>query len=143
MSNILTLQTLETMGIKSAVLVIDGYALPVHFRICRSNVECSVPSWCGISDLPEKIEEVLLVFLKNSNTDLSWIFLRGAGKIVKTQDWDGLLPSEHSLVCPEDLYHILHIEPTRMELFDETRGWGFRETTDFIISSEKSETGES
>lgn len=132
MSNILTLQTLKTMGARYAVLVMEGYALPVHFRICRSNVECSVPSWCGISDLPEKIEEVMLIFIKNLKTDLSWTFLRGTGKIIKNQDWEGLLPSEHSLVDPEDLYHLLCIEPKRIELFDEARGWGFRETTDFI-----------
>lgn len=132
MSNILTPQILETMGTGYAVLGMGGYSLLVRFRVCGLIVECSVPTWSGLSDLLEKIEEVTLVVIKNSETDLSWVFVRGTGRIIANQDWEALVPSEHGLVGPEDLYHLLRIEPKRMELFDEQRGWGFRETADFI-----------
>ena len=130
MSDILTLQILETIGTGYAVLGMNGYSLLVRFRVCGGVVECSVPTWNGLSDLPEKIEAVTLVVINNSETDLSWVFVRGTGRIVENQSWETLIPSEHGLVDPEDLYHLLRIEPTRMELFDEKRGWGFRETAD-------------
>ena len=130
MLNILTPQTLETMGTKYAVLGLNGYSLLVRFRVCGEIVECSVSSWSGLRDFPEKVEEVTLVVIKNSEDNLSWIFLRGTGSIIENQGWGALFPSEHALVDPKDLYHILRIEPKRMELFDEKRGWGFRETVD-------------
>lgn len=135
MSNILTTQILETMGTRHAVLGVDGYALPVRFRVCGPIVECSVPTWSGVSELLETIEEVTLVAVKNSEANLSWIFLRGEGSIIKNQDWEGLVPSERSLVDPGDLYQLLRIDPKRIELFDEQRGWGYRETADFTTLS--------
>jgi hypothetical protein len=135
MSNILTTQMLETIGARHAILGVAGYALPVRFRVRGSIVECCVPTWSGISDLLEKSVEVTLVALKNSENNLRWIFLRGAGSVIKNQDWGGIVPSESSLVDPGDLYQLLRIEPKRMELFDEQRGWGFRETSDFTTLS--------
>jgi hypothetical protein len=135
MSNILTVQMLETIGTRHAVLGVAGYSLPVRFRVCGAVVECGVPTWSGVSDLLEKSEEVTLVALKNSESNLRWIFLRGAGSVIKNHDWEGLVPSERSLVEPGDLYQLLRIYPKRMELFDEERGWGFRETVDFAAFS--------
>ena len=133
MSDILTPQILETMGTNYAILGMDRYSLLVRFRICGEVVECSVPTWCGLSDSPENIKEFTLVVVKNSETEFSWIFVRGAGRIIENEKWEFLIPTEHGLVDPKDLYNILRIVPKRMELFDEKRGWGFRETTDFII----------
>jgi hypothetical protein len=131
MSNILTTQILETLGTRYAVLGVAGYALPVRFRICGSIVECGVPMWSGISDLLEKTKEVTMVAVKNSEPNLCWLFIRGLGSVIKNQDWEGLIPQERNLIEPGDLYQLLRIEPRRMELFDEQRGWGFRETADF------------
>ncbi len=130
MLNILTPQILETMGTKYAVLGMNGYSLLVRFRVCGEIVECSIPTWSGLSDLPEKIVEVTLVVIKNSDANLNWIFLRGTGSIIENHGWGALFPSEHGVVDPEDLYHLLRIDPKRMELFDEKKGWGFRETVD-------------
>ncbi|MBU3114525.1 hypothetical protein [Clostridium lacusfryxellense] len=102
----------------------------MRFRVRGLIVECSVPTWSGLSDLLENIEEVTLVVIKNSDTDLSWVFVRGTGRIIENQEWEALVPSEHGLVEPEDIYYLLSIEPKRIELFDEQRGWGFRETAD-------------
>lgn len=130
MSDILTPHIIETMGTRYAVLGIGGYSLLVRFRVRGLIVECSVPTWSGLSDLLENIEEVTLVVIKNSDTDLCWVFVRGTGRIIENQEWEDLVPSEHGLVEPEDIYYLLSIEPKRIELFDEQRGWGFRETAD-------------
>lgn len=136
MSYILNTQILETLETRHAVLGIDGYALPVRFRVCGQIVECSVPTWSEVGELLEKIEEVTLVAIKKSGSELRWVFLRGAAVIVKNQDWECLVPPERSLVDPEDLYQLLRINPSRIELFDEQRGWGYRETADYTASTE-------
>jgi hypothetical protein len=130
MSDILTAKTLEALGVRYAVLGADGYALPVRFRVRGPFVECSVPTWSGIGELLEKAEEVTLAAVKSSGDDLCWLFIRGQGFVIKNQDWEGLVPHERSLVDPGDLYRLLRIEPLRIELFDEKRGWGYRETAD-------------
>jgi hypothetical protein len=131
MPNILNIKILETLGTRHAVLGVDGYALPVRFRVCGQVVECSVPTWSGVGELLETVEEVTLVAINNSEANLSWVFLRGTAGIIKNQDWEGLVPPERSLVDPGDLYQLLRIYPKRMELFDEQQGWGYRETADF------------
>lgn len=136
MSYILNTQILETLETRHAVLGIDEYALPVRFRVCRQIVECSVPIWSEVEELLEKVEEVTLVAIKKSESDLSWVFIRGAGVIVKNRDWEGLVPPERSLVEPGDLYQLLRINPSRIEMFDEQRGWGYRETADYTASTE-------
>jgi hypothetical protein len=141
MSNTLTTKILETLGTRHAVLGVAGYALPVRFRVRGSIVECGVPTWSGASDLLEKKKEVTLVVVKNLDTNLRWLFLRGDGSVIKNRDWEGLVPSEHCLVDPGDLYQLLHIEPKRIELFDEQRGWGYRETADFTPFPRTDEIG--
>ena len=131
MSNILNTQTLRDLDAQFAILGVAGYALPVRFLVRGSVVECPVPTWSGVGDLLEKMEEVTLVAVQNSDTYLRWFFLRGTGTVIKDPDWEGLLPPQHGRGDPGDLYQLLRIEPNRMELFDEQRGWGFRETADF------------
>jgi hypothetical protein len=131
MSYILNSHILETLETRYAVLGIDGYALPVRFRVCGQIVECSVPIWSEVEELLEKVDEVTLVAIKKSESELSWVFLRGVAVVVKNQDWEYLVPPERSLVDPGDLYQLLRINPSRIELFDEQRGWGYRETADY------------
>lgn len=131
MSNILNAKMLETIGTRYVTLGVAGYSLPVRFRVSGYIVECAVPTWSSVSDLLEKTEVVTLVAAQNSGTNLRWIFLWGIGSVINNQDWKGLVPSERSLVDPGDLYQLLRITPKRMELFDEQKGWGFRETADF------------
>lgn len=131
MSNILNTQALESMGAQFVILGVDDYALPVRFRVRGAFVECRVPIWSGVSDSFDKKRVVTLVAIQNSEPYLRWLFLRGEGSIVKDPDWEGLVPLQPGRVDPEDLYWLVRIVPKRMELFDEQRGWGFRETTDF------------
>lgn len=131
MSNILNIQTLEEMETKFAILGAADYSLPVYFRVSGPVVECRVPTWSGIGDLLEKKREVMMVAVQNFEPKLRWLFLKGAGSIVKDPDWDQLVSSQSDRVEMEDLYQLLRIEPTRMEIFDEQRGWGYRETADF------------
>ncbi|MDW7674235.1 MAG: hypothetical protein SCK28_06850 [Bacillota bacterium] len=119
------------MGVGFAILGVTSYALPVRFRVRGQFVECGVPTWSGVGDLLEKAEKITLVAVQNYGTNLRWLFLKGAGTVVKDPDWEGIVSPQGGRVDPGDLYQLLRIEPKRMELFDEQLGWGFRETADF------------
>ncbi len=131
MSNIFDTDLLKFMGAQFVILGLADYALPVRFRVRGTIVECQVPTWSGVSDLIEKKKEVTLVAVQFFETNLCWLFLRGEGSIIKNPDWEGFVPLQSSWVEPDDLYLLLRIVPKRIEIFDEQRGWGFRETTDF------------
>jgi len=130
MNTVLNMQTLAAIGARVAILSVGQYALPVFLRIREPVVECRVPTWTGIGDLLEDQDEVTLVILTDSGACLRWLFLRGPAERVLEPDWEGLQPPVASRVSANDLYLLLRIRPKRMELIDEQRGWGYRETAD-------------
>ncbi len=131
MCNILSMKTLEGMKAEYATLGVAGYTLPVPFRVRGQSVECRVPTWSGVVDLLEISRQVTLVVVQNSESGLRWVFLRGLGNVIKDPSWEDFGPLQTGGVNMGDLYELLRIEPEHMELFDEQKGWGFRETVDF------------
>ena len=130
MNTELTIGMLAEMGARVTILGLGRYALPVPFRIRAKAVECRVPTWCGVEDLLPEMGEVTLVAAGETGPSLRWLFIRGPGSVVRDPDWEGLqLPAQGS-VSPDDLYQVLRVVPKRIELIDEERGWGFRETID-------------
>jgi len=57
---------------------------------------------------------------------LGW--LQGIARPVPAPDWAGLLPTWTSATPPDALYLVVRVTPQRIDLFDEGRGWGARET---------------
>ncbi len=132
MTNTINIHILEDMKALFVILGVDNYALPVRFRIHGSQIECRVPTWSGVVDLLEKAGDVTLVAVQDINGKLKWIFLRGSGSLVEKPSWEDFVHSKFGRIDPEDMFQIVSIQPKRMELYDEGRGWGFRETTDFL-----------
>jgi hypothetical protein len=126
----LNAQALAAMGAGVVVLGIGGYALPVRFRVRGTAVEVRVPAWTGVDDMLDGAGDVTLVAVSEQGPYLRWLFVRGPAVVVKDPDWEGLQPPAANWVSPDDLYRLLRIKPVRMELADEQRGWGFRETID-------------
>lgn len=130
MNNGLSLQALAAMGVGVVILSVDRYALPVRFRVRGPAVECRVPTWSGVGDMLTASGEVTLVAVADSEPELSWLFVRGPATVVPEPEWAGLLPPDVGRVDPDDLYQLIRIQPRRIELIDERRGWGCRETAD-------------
>lgn len=134
MKNPLSTQALTDLKTRVAVLSVGRYALPVRFRIRESRLECQVPTWSGMGDLLEAAGtdplEVTLVAVEEAEPHLRWLFVRGPAVLVPDPDWEELHVAAGGSVSTGDLYQLLRIVPKRIELADERRGWGYRETMD-------------
>jgi hypothetical protein len=71
---------------------------------------------------------VVLVIQGCHAAGLRWLQIQGLARPVAAPDWDELLPRWGSAAPPGDLYLVVHVTPERIDLFDESRGWGARET---------------
>ena len=127
MQNGLNIQRLAALDAKIALLSAGRYALPVRFRVRGAFVECQIPTWSGVGDLPG---EAALVIIEEAAPALRWLFIRGPATVVAEPDWAELHPPDSGRIALDELYQLLRITPKRMELIDEQRGWGCRETAD-------------
>ena len=130
MENVLSAQVLASMNARFAVLNFGHYALPVHFRVRGPVVDCQVPIWAGSSELLKTRADVTLVVAQEAGPDLLWLFARGSAALQPDPDWEGFSDLRNDRARLNDLYELVRIDPKRLELFDERRGWGFRETVD-------------
>lgn len=130
MNNVLNAQTLAELGARVLILSGGRYALPVRFRVRGPAVDCLIPTWSGVGDMPAEPAEVTLVAVAETGPYLRWLFIRGLATVVSDPDWEGLEPPHCERVAPDDLYQLLRIVPKRLEWVDEAQGWGRRETID-------------
>ncbi|MGE5579920.1 MAG: hypothetical protein ACM3WU_07745 [Bacillota bacterium] len=130
MKEMLSARMLDRLNARIAVLQVGSYSIPARIRVKGTAVECLVPTWAGIGDtLGESGEAMLLAFVEMGPA-LSWVFMRGRASLVTDADpeWQGLPGAGSS--NRKDLYELVRLEPIRIELADEQRGWGYRETVD-------------
>lgn len=114
-------------GVLSAAGPSGVYAMPVRYRSHRLEVECLLPRW---SDLAHLSDDRLPVTLTVGSADRQWLQVRGLVEPVSQPDWTGLLPQASGSLRPEDLYRLVRIRATRIDIFNPLAGWGSRETLD-------------
>jgi hypothetical protein len=62
---------------------------------------------------------------------LRWLQIRGTARRVERPNWAGLLlEGAPASTLPQELYLVVQVVPKRIDLLDESRGWGVRETLD-------------
>jgi len=124
-----------------------AWAMPVRYRLlpatpgdCGLAVACLIPRWADVAYYIEQDPHVLLVVhdplpspLPGGTTGrwLRWLQIEGAGEAIASPNWAALLPGWASAAQPDALCLALRVTPTRLDLFDETRGWGARETVEW------------
>jgi hypothetical protein len=113
---------LSTAGAQGA------WAMPVRYRSHGLEVDCLVPRWTDVAYFVEQDPHVVLVVQDAEAQDLRWLQYQGTARPVADPDWAGLLPGWTAAAPPADLYLVIRVTPQRMDLFDESRGWGARET---------------
>lgn len=109
----------------------DGASMiPVRYRNLRLEVECLLPRWSDVAYYVERDPRVSLVIHATDSRALRWLQLQGTARAVDTPLWHDLLPEATNQTRLEELYLVVRVTPQRLELVDESRGWGARETLD-------------
>jgi hypothetical protein len=103
--------------------------MPVHYRSLGLEIDCLLPRWADVVYHLEQEPTAMLVIQDGEAPALRWLQCRGTTRPVEQPNWQGLLPEgSSSIVSPDDLYRVVRVRPERIDLVDESQGWGVRET---------------
>jgi len=80
-------------------------------------LDCRVPRWSDAIYHLEQDPHVLIIVLEATEPGSRWLQYHGIAHVTKES--------------ADDRYIAIHITPQRVDLIDESRGWGVRETLDF------------
>ncbi|MBI2864397.1 MAG: hypothetical protein HYX94_07530 [Chloroflexi bacterium] len=125
----------QDVGVLSVSGGQGAWATPVRYRVEGLELDCLVPRWADVAYHLEQNSGVQLVILESPiprpGRPLCWLEYRGTAQPVAVPIWGGLLPDGTPQALAGDLYLVVNVRPKRIDLLDEGRGWGARETLDF------------
>ena len=78
----------------------------------------------------EGCAEVLLVVPSAGAGDRHWLACRGHARLGALADWPDLRPAAPVPLAADELFQVVEIVPTRLDLIDDREGWGRRENLD-------------
>jgi hypothetical protein len=126
---IITFLSQNRVGVLSATGSGGIWTIPVRYRNQGLAVECLVPRWADVSyHLEQNSQVALVIVVANKDHNLCWLHYQGLARVTITSHWTGLLPSQIPPALASDLYHLVSLTPQRLDLIDEKRGWGIRDT---------------
>ncbi|HEU5100937.1 MAG TPA: hypothetical protein VFU22_18045 [Roseiflexaceae bacterium] len=107
---------------------IPGVApLPVHYQSRQLAVTCLIPRW---SDLAEALQHQSTALIIPASPDPQcWLQYQGQVRLVSAAAW-GSVPGGLTAQQANERFLVVALIPQRLDLFDEQRGWGARETLD-------------
>lgn len=106
-----------------------AWAMPARYRPAGLELDVLLPRWADVAFHLEQDPQVLLVVLLSGGGEpLRWLEYQGTAHPVNKPDWTGLLPDGVSPARAHWLYALVRVSPTRIDLLDEGKGWGVRET---------------
>lgn len=112
--------------------------MPVRYRPASGSVggwglelDCLVPRWADVAHHLSQTAKVLLIVQAPSGAGLRWAQIRGTARTVEAPDWARLLPRWASTARPDELYLVVRVAPSRIDLIDEELGWGVQETLEW------------
>ena len=121
-----------------SVLVPQGLqAMPVRYHSRGLDVECLLPRWADVAYWVAQDPNVLLVIESSHAAGLRWLEYRGVARPVDAPGWTELLPTWNRATPPDQVYQVFRVIPRRIDLFDESRGWGARETLELERETKK------
>lgn len=89
-------------------------------------VDCLLPRWADVTYHLEQDPGLLLIIPDPQRDGLRWVQMRGSAQPVLATDWAERL----SDVRIEERYVAMRVTPQRIDLVDESQGWGVCETLD-------------
>ncbi|MBI3914213.1 MAG: pyridoxamine 5'-phosphate oxidase family protein [Chloroflexi bacterium] len=152
-----TFLSAHPVGVLSTSGLHGAWAMPVRYRNCGLEVDCLIPRWADVAFHIEQDPRVLLLVPNRDAPATRWLQIAGAAQLLdlrrqvpvgfQISDF-GVDNSQSPTLAPHasagvsnpqspmtnyqlpDLYVVVRITPQRIDLIDESQGWGARETLD-------------
>ena len=120
----------HSVAVVSAAALCPTGVLPVAYHADGLSLWCLVPRW---SELAYHLEaqssaEALAVISAGDAYAQCWLRYLGVARNVPTSGWPGTLPAGVTAHTLRERYGIIQLLPTRLDLIDERKSWGARET---------------
>ena len=107
-----------------------AWLVPAKYTCSGLEMDCLLPRWSDALYHLEQDPRVMLIVLDTQGEGLRWLQYSGSARVVASPDWEKILPERTSVKRPDERYAVIHLTPVRIDLIDESRGWGARETLD-------------
>lgn len=92
-----------------------AWAITAHYTNDGLELTCQVPRWADVLFHLAHDPHALVIVIGSQHDPLCWLEYRGLA---------------HLLAASDDRYVTVYLTPNRIDLIDERRGWGVRETLD-------------
>ena len=93
-----------------------AWAVAAQYKPRSLDLDCRVPRWSDVLYHLEQDPRVLVLIYDPEAQPMRWLQYRGTAKV--------------SALSADERYVAVHITPERIDLMDESLGWGARETLD-------------
>ena len=93
-----------------------AWSVTAQYQNRGLELDCRVPRWSDALYHLEQDPHVLVIILDTQSDSTRWLQYSGVAQIDSS--------------AADDRYVAVHITPERVDLVDESRGWGARETLD-------------
>lgn len=113
------------VGVLSVVSAAQG-ALPVRYHSDALAVYCLIARWTDILPTLEQDPTVELVIAQH-NSDAYWMQYRATARVLESPDFQPFSTMAAISASPFH-YVVVELTPHRIDLIDQRRGWGARET---------------
>jgi len=123
-------------GLLSAPGTPSAAPLPVRYQSSRLAVTCLVPRWSDLADALQQ-QPVAMLIVPAAPEPTCWLQYQGQARLVSLSAWAGPLPDALSPQRAGERYLVVALAPQRLDLFDERRGWGARETLDLVRAQQE------
>lgn len=107
-----------------------AWAAPAWFYNRGLELVCLLPRWSDVVYHLEQDSHVMVIILDMQSKMLRWLQYSGNAQLVQPLDAEEVLSQEPPKIQVDDRYVAVRITAERIDLIDENRGWGARETLD-------------
>ena len=108
--------------------VTGAWVAPAWHYSYGLEIVCLLPRWSDAVYYLEQDPHVMVIILDTQSTELRWLQYSGNAQLVHWPDVEQILPQGSPNMQVDDRYVAVRITAERIDLIDENRGWGARET---------------
>ncbi len=103
-----------------------AWAITARYDSSGLELDCLIPRWADVAYHVQQNPHVLLLVLDQTSPGMCWLEYRGIAEALPCKKWiaKGLGGMPASDLA--DRFTVLHVKPERIDLLDESRGWGAR-----------------